>query len=59
MSDEEKINQQNIEPENSQQTNEAIPFAEQGETPIEKSDPLTIHNSPLTSNQWKFITRTT
>jgi len=50
MSDEEKINQQNIEPENSQQTNEAIPSAEQGETPIEKSDPLTIHNSPLTIN---------
>ena len=47
MSEEENINQPNAEPENPQQTNEALHQAEQVETSVKESDPLTIHNSPL------------
>ncbi|MFZ1799180.1 MAG: hypothetical protein WAU24_04895 [Chitinophagaceae bacterium] len=48
MNVEENINLPNAEPENPQQTNEALHQAELGETSVEESDPLTIHNSPLT-----------
>lgn len=50
MSEEEKVNLPIEEQENPPQTNEAIFSGVQGETSIEKSVPLTIHNSPSTIN---------
>ena len=42
MSEEEKINYPNAEPENSRQPNEILPVSEQADTPVEQSEPTII-----------------
>ena len=49
MSDDEKINQENAEPENSQQTTEILPVSQQENTSVEQSELSTINHESLTN----------
>jgi len=50
MSEEEKINQPNAEPENPLQTNGAMPSAEQANTPVEQTEPAIINQQKSTES---------
>ena len=50
MNEEEKINQTNADPENPQQTNGAIPSAEQANTPFQQTKPAIINQQKSTES---------